>query len=152
LRTVLPRWECSVNRVPSIPGRPLVERAPVKFLAADRSHPVPLTVHHSREGGMHDKEERHMVSNPLSSAALRLEFPAGRCSVESASPARPFVLRFAQQVTPRERPEYRYSPELQIALDPDGRPLVETMDKDVRTKRHSDGDEGVEEEYDWEEL
>ncbi|MGH3574306.1 MAG: hypothetical protein ACRDUW_21190, partial [Pseudonocardiaceae bacterium] len=30
--------------------------------------------------------------------------------------------------------------------------LVETMDKDVQTKRHSDGDEGVEEEYDWEEL
>jgi hypothetical protein len=26
------------------------------------------------------------------------------------------------------------------------------MDKDVLTKRHSDGDEGPEEEYDWEEL
>ena len=101
---------------------------------------------------MHQEEERHMGSNPLSSAALRLEFPTGRCSVESASLARPFVLRFAQQITSRQRPEYRYSPELQIALDPDGRPLVETMDKDVRTKRHSDGDEGVEEEYDWEEV
>ncbi|MGH3512323.1 MAG: putative ATP-grasp-modified RiPP [Pseudonocardiaceae bacterium] len=92
-----------------------------------------------------------MDSNPLSSAALRLEFPAGR-SVESASLARPFVLRFAQRITPSQRAEYRYSPELQIALDPSGRPLVETMDKDVQTKRHSDGDEGVEEEYDWEEL
>jgi hypothetical protein len=30
--------------------------------------------------------------------------------------------------------------------------LIETMDKDVLTKRHSDGDEGPEEEYDWEEL
>jgi putative ATP-grasp target RiPP len=94
-----------------------------------------------------------MDSNPLSSAALRLEFPAGRCSVEPASlGARPFVLRFAQQILPRQRPEYRYSPELQIALDPRGRPLIETMDKDVLTKRHSDGDEGPEEEYDWEEL
>jgi glutathione synthase/RimK-type ligase-like ATP-grasp enzyme len=62
------------------------------------------------------------------------------------------VLRFAQHIPPRQRPEYRYSPELQIALDPSGRPLIETMDKDVRTKRHSDGDEGPEEEYDWEEL
>jgi putative ATP-grasp target RiPP len=92
-----------------------------------------------------------MNSNPLSSAALRLELPAQR-SVESASAARPFVLRFAQQLPRPRRPEYRYSPELQIALDPSGRPLIETMDKDVLTKRHSDGDEGPEEEYDWEEL
>lgn len=92
-----------------------------------------------------------MDSNPLSSAALRLEFPTGQ-SVESASVVRPFVLRFAQRITPSQRPAYRYSPELQIALDPGGRRLIETMDKDVLTKRHSDGDEGVEEEYDWEEL
>ncbi len=92
-----------------------------------------------------------MGSNPLSSAALRLELPAQRSSA-SASPSRPFVLRFAQRIAPSQRVEYRYSPELQIALDPSGRPLIETMDKDVRTKRHSDGDEGPEEEYDWEEL
>jgi putative ATP-grasp target RiPP len=92
-----------------------------------------------------------MDSNPLSSAALRLESPAQR-SAESASPARPFVLRFAQRIPAPRRPEYRYSPELQIALDPSGPPLIEKMDKDVRTKRHSDGDEGPEEEYDWEEL
>lgn len=92
-----------------------------------------------------------MDSNPLSSAALRLELPAQR-SAESSSLSRPFVLRFARQIPRPRRPEYRYSPELQIALDPSGRPLVETMDKDVRTKRHSDGDEGTEEEYDWEEL
>ncbi|MGH3671931.1 MAG: putative ATP-grasp-modified RiPP [Pseudonocardiaceae bacterium] len=92
-----------------------------------------------------------MDSNPLSSAALRLESPAQR-STESASPARPFALRFALQVFPPQRPEYRYSPELQIALDPSGRPLIETMDKDVLTRHHSDGDEGPEEEYDWEEL
>ncbi|MGH3853243.1 MAG: putative ATP-grasp-modified RiPP [Pseudonocardiaceae bacterium] len=92
-----------------------------------------------------------MDSNPLSSAALRLEFPAQR-SAESASSARPFVLGFARQVPAPRRPEYRYSPELQIALDPSGCPLIETMDKDLRTKRHSDGDEGPEEEYDWEEL
>lgn len=92
-----------------------------------------------------------MDSNPLSSAALRLEFPGER-SAESASLARPFVLRFARQVPPPQRPKYRYSPELQIALDPSGRPLIETMNKDWLTKRHSDGDEGSEEEYDWEEL
>ncbi|MGH3693174.1 MAG: putative ATP-grasp-modified RiPP [Pseudonocardiaceae bacterium] len=92
-----------------------------------------------------------MYPNPLSSAALRLELPAQR-SIESPSLSRPFVLRFAQQVSRPPRPDYRYSPEMQIALDPDGRPLIETMDKDVLTKRHSDGDEGPEEEYDWEEL
>ena len=92
-----------------------------------------------------------MHSNPLSSAALRLEFPTKR-SVETASSVRPFVLQFARQVPRPHRPEYWYSLELQIALDPDGRPLIETMDKDVRTKRHSDGEEGPEEEYDWEEL
>lgn len=92
-----------------------------------------------------------MHSNPLSSAALRFEFPTKR-SVETASSARPFVLQFAHQVPRPQRPRYWYSPELQIALDPDGRPLIETMDKDVRTKRHSDGEEGPEEEYDWEEL
>ena len=93
-----------------------------------------------------------MECNPLSSAALRLESPTGRGPVQPESPARPFVLRFAQHITRRARPDYRYSPELQIALDPHGRPLVETMNKDVLTKRHSDGDEGPEEEYDWEEL
>lgn len=62
------------------------------------------------------------------------------------------MLRFAQRAPPPRFPEYRYSPELQIALDLSGRPLIEMMDKDVRTKRHSDGDEGPEEEYDWEEL
>lgn len=92
-----------------------------------------------------------MYSNPLSAAALRLEPPTQR-SVESASHSRPFVLRFAREIIPSPRPAYRYSRELQIALDPNGRPLIETMDKDVRTKRHSDGDEGPEEEYDWEEL
>ncbi|MGH3905603.1 MAG: putative ATP-grasp-modified RiPP [Pseudonocardiaceae bacterium] len=91
-----------------------------------------------------------MGPNPLSSAALRLECPAQR-STESGSSSRPFALRFAQRVHRPQRPEYRYSGELQIALDPQGRPLIETMGKDWRTKRHSDGDEGVEEEYDWEE-
>lgn len=92
-----------------------------------------------------------MDPNPLSSAALRLEFPAHR-SVEAGSRSRPFALRFAQRVSRPQRPEYRYSQEQQIALDPQGRPLIETMDKDWRTKRHSDGSEGIEEEYDWEEL
>jgi putative ATP-grasp target RiPP len=92
-----------------------------------------------------------MNSNPLSSAALRLELPAQR-SAEPGSSARPFVLRFAQRLPRPRRAEYRYSPELQIALDPSGRPLIETMDKDVLTKRNSDGDEGPEEKYDWEEL
>jgi len=40
-----------------------------------------------------------MDSNPLSSAPLRLEFPAGR-SAESASTTRPFALRFARQIPP----------------------------------------------------
>lgn len=92
-----------------------------------------------------------MDPNPLSSAALRLECPVQRSTMAGSS-SRPFVLRFAQYVNRPQRPEYRYSSELQIALDPQGRPLIETMNKDWLTKRHSDGDEGVEEEYDWEEL
>ncbi|MGH3718208.1 MAG: hypothetical protein ACRDRI_05070 [Pseudonocardiaceae bacterium] len=47
-----------------------------------------------------------MDSNPSSSAAFRLEFPAQR-SVESASSARPFALDFARQVPAPQRPEYR---------------------------------------------
>jgi hypothetical protein len=36
LPAVLPRQKRPLNRVPRSPGRPLVERRPAKFLAADR--------------------------------------------------------------------------------------------------------------------
>ncbi|WP_232237704.1 MULTISPECIES: hypothetical protein [Actinoalloteichus] len=49
------------------------------------------------------------------------------------------------------QPDSRYSADLQIAVDLHGRPLIETMGKDWKTKASSDGDEGPEEHYDWEE-
>lgn len=39
----------------------------------------------------------------------------------------------------------------QMAVDGSGRPLIETMGKDWKTKASSDGDEGPEETYGWEE-
>lgn len=36
-------------------------------------------------------------------------------------------------------------------MDRKGRPLAETMGKDWKTKANSDGDEGPEEDYGWEE-
>jgi len=48
---------------------------------------------------------------------------------------------------------YRYSDELQVAVTDDGseRPLLLVSGKEWKTKAKSDGDEGEEEDYDWEE-
>jgi putative ATP-grasp target RiPP len=45
-----------------------------------------------------------------------------------------------------------YCPEQQLAVDVDGRPLVETKKKkEWKTKSSTDGDEGPEEDWGWEE-
>lgn len=89
---------------------------------------------------------------PLSSASLRylVRRPA---LADQPGPAatRPLGLRHARPVPSPVRPEFRYSSELQVAVDQRGRPLIETMGKDWKTKASSDGDEGPEEHYDWEE-
>ena len=101
---------------------------------------------------------RISLDSPLSSASLRYSL---RAAVAADGPGpretRPFGLRFAQVVPPPMRPQVRYSHQLQVAVDDAGRPLVERMDreedqgKEWATKTDSDGDEGPEEDYDWEE-
>lgn len=90
--------------------------------------------------------------SPLSSAALRYLV---RQPVFAERPGqeetRPFGLRAAKPVDTPVRREFRYCPEKQVAVDDQGRPLVETMGKDWKTKSSTDGDEGPEENWGWEE-
>ncbi|MGH3692665.1 MAG: putative ATP-grasp-modified RiPP [Pseudonocardiaceae bacterium] len=98
------------------------------------------------------------LDSPLSSAILRYSL---RTAVTADGPGphdtRPFGLRFAQTVPTPVRPEVRYCHQLQVAVDDDGRPLIEQMGweedqgKEWETKTDSDGDEGPEENYGWEE-
>lgn len=90
--------------------------------------------------------------NPLSTAQLRYEL---RTTAIADGPGpeetRPFGLRAAQPVPTPVRPQRGYCPIEQVAVDADGRPLIETMGKEWKTKSSSDGDEGPEENYGWEE-
>lgn len=90
-----------------------------------------------------------MTSNPLASAAIRLEMAASRAGIPSAD--RPLGLRFVQQAPMPALRAHRYSPSAQLSVDETGVPLVVTMGKDWRTKTTTDGDEGPEEDYGWEE-
>lgn len=89
------------------------------------------------------------MDSPLSAASLRYlvrhPAPGGRN-------ARPFGLRNAEVVETPRRPRYRYCPEQQVAVDDEGRPLIETLGKDWKTKSSTDGDEGPEENWGWEEA
>jgi putative ATP-grasp target RiPP len=99
------------------------------------------------------------LDNPLSSASLRYSL---RTAVTADGPGpretRPFGLCFAQTVPVSVRPDVRYCHQLQVAVDDDGRPLIERMGweedqkKEWQSKTHSDGDEGPEEDiWGWEE-
>ncbi len=90
--------------------------------------------------------------SPLSSAGLRY-LVRHRAAASAPGPAatRPLGLRHARPVPRPVRPVYHYCPTLQVAVDETARPLVEAMAKDWGTKGSSDGDEGVEEHWDWEE-
>ena len=91
-------------------------------------------------------------ASPLSSASLR-------CLVRQLAVAdrpgpdatRPFGLRAATTVELPAQREFRYCQEQQVAVDKQGRALVETMGKDWKTKSSTDGDEGPEENWGWEE-
>jgi putative ATP-grasp target RiPP len=99
------------------------------------------------------------LDSPLSSASLRYSL---RAAVTADGPGpqetRPFGLRFAQTVPTPARPEVRYCHRLQVAVDDNGRPLIERMgweeeqNKQWQSKTYSDGDEGQEEDtWGWEE-
>lgn len=90
--------------------------------------------------------------DPLASAAIRLSARPRPPEGAPAGPGRrPFGLRFRYAMSTPVRPEYCYSHSQQVAMDREGHPLVETMGKDWKTKGNSDGDEGPEENYGWEE-
>lgn len=92
------------------------------------------------------------VDSPLSSASLRyLVHEAVIADRPGPSATRPFGLRAAVPVADPVRPVFRYSHNQQVAVDADGRPLIETMGKDWKTKASTDGDEGPEEVWGWEE-
>lgn len=90
--------------------------------------------------------------NPLSSAQIRY---CTRVSVHSAAagpaPTRPFGLLAAE---PRPMPasrSYTFCHTSQVAVGEDGVPLIETMGKEWKSKSSTDGDEGPEENWGWEE-
>ena len=90
--------------------------------------------------------------DPLASAAIRLSArPRTSEGTAVGSGSRPLGLRFLRQMPTPMRPMFSYSPIEQVAVDRQGRPLAETMGKDWKTKGTSDGDEGPEEDYGWEE-
>lgn len=92
------------------------------------------------------------LDSPLSSASLRYNL---RTAVTADGPGpretRPFGLRFAQTLPIPVRPDVRYCDHRQVAVDGDGRPLIERMgweedqNKQWTSKTYSDGDEGQEE-------
>ncbi len=93
-----------------------------------------------------------MEVNPLSSAQVRYDL---RSAVNADGPgpedSRPFGLRAAATVPTPVRPQAGYCEHRQVAVDADGRPLIETMGKTWATKSSTDGDEGPEENWGWEE-
>lgn len=92
--------------------------------------------------------------SPLSSASLRFSIRrTGRSTGESSPETRPLGLRHAREVAKPGRPDYLYCEIRQIAVAPDGSgvPLIESMGKQWRTKMKTDGDEGEEENFGWEE-
>ena len=92
------------------------------------------------------------IENPLSSAHVRLaRRPRAVSPAAGEEWTRPFGLRGAVPVPAPVSPSSTYCPRRQVAVGDDGQPLVETMKKDWKTKAASDGDEGPEETYGWEE-
>jgi putative ATP-grasp target RiPP len=99
--------------------------------------------------------------NPLSSASLRYSMrPAPAAEGPGPRETRPLGLRFAHVVPMPAPAVVRYCPDLQVAVDDTGRPLIdkeedpdeESPKKQWATKHTTDGDEGPEETtWGWEE-
>lgn len=93
-----------------------------------------------------------LLDDPLASAAIRLGArPRPTPELSPWPDFQPLGLRHLVAVAAAPLPDCTYSHREQVAVDPLGRPLLETMGKDWKTKGSSDGDEGPEEHYDWEE-
>ncbi|ACU34164.1 putative ATP-grasp-modified RiPP [Actinosynnema mirum] len=91
-------------------------------------------------------------TNPLSSSQLRNTIRAHAVSTAPGpDETRPFGLRFAVTVPTPVRRTVSYCPTRQLAVDNERRPLIETMGKEWATKGSTDGDEGPEENWGWEE-
>jgi len=97
------------------------------------------------------------LDSPLSLASLRYSLRSA-AAADGPGPreTRPLGLRFAQVVPIPSPVVVRYCHELQVAVDDDGRPLVEDVtskkQKQWATKHTTDGDEGPEETtWGWEE-
>lgn len=104
-----------------------------------------------------DIESSHEITldSALSSASLRYSVrPTATADGPGTYETRPLGLRFAQVVPMPAPVVMRYCHELQVAVDDDGRPLIEgeTSEKQWATKHTTDGDEGPEETtWGWEE-
>ena len=95
------------------------------------------------------------LDSPLSSASLRYRLRETAIA-DGPGPheTRPLGLRFAKVVPTPVPVRVRYSHELQVAVNDDGRPLIEeeNSEKQWATKHTTDGDEGPEETtWGWEE-
>lgn len=93
------------------------------------------------------------ADSPLSSASLRylLQQPTVG-DLPGPDRTRPFGLAATRVVESPVARDFRYCPRLQVAVDEHGRPLIETLGKkDWKTKASTDGDEGPEENWGWEE-
>lgn len=98
------------------------------------------------------------LDSPLSSASLRYSVrPAAIADEPGPRETRPLGLRFARSVPLPVRRQPDYCHRLQVAVDDAGRPLIERLgweedqNKEWETKADSDGNEGAEEDYGWEE-
>jgi putative ATP-grasp target RiPP len=100
------------------------------------------------------------LDSPLSSASLRYSVrPPPVADGPGPRETRPLGLRFAQVVPMPAPAVVRYCHDLQVAVDDDGRPLIDKEDpegespkKQWATKHTTDGDEGPEETtWGWEE-
>ncbi len=95
------------------------------------------------------------LDSPLSSASLRYSVrPSPTANGPGPHEIRPLGLRFAQVVLMPAPVVVRYCHRLQVAVDDNGRPLIEdeTSEKQWATKHTTDGDEGPEETtWGWEE-
>lgn len=93
-----------------------------------------------------------LPADPLSSASLRyLVHHAAVAERPGLAATRPFGLRGATRVAAPVQSPFHYCRQQQVAVDSTGRPLIETMGKDWKSKASTDGDEGPEEHWGWEE-
>ncbi len=116
--------------------------------------PAPVTTAFRSGFSTLPADTARMPANPLSSANLRFSIRRTEKSANTSCPeTRPLGLCGAREVARPVRADYLYCNARQIAVAPDGSdvPLIESMGKQWATKGKSDGDEGEEEDWGWEE-